>query len=74
MATISVSTLSTSPQLCIPTTQPGLDSPPLITAATKCVTRTTTDVVMEKLVAELMQIVLMDTTVTLTWNNQRVMS
>ena len=73
VAMISVSTPSTSPHLSIPTTQPGLDSPPLTTAATGCATRTTTDVPMEWLDVTPMQTVLMVTTARLTWIFQRVM-
>ena len=40
--TISVSTPSTSPQLNIPTTRPGLATPPVTTAATGSATKTTT--------------------------------
>ena len=74
VAMTCVSTPNTFPQHSIPTTQPGLDSLALTTAATESAIRTTTDVEMELLDVESRQTVQMDITARLIWSNQLVMS
>ena len=74
VAMICVSTPNTFQLLSIPTTQLGLGSVPMTTAATEFVTKTITDVEMVLLDADTMKIVMMDITVRQTCSFQPAMS